>query len=320
MSSQPAAPPPAGGLVDVGGYRLHLACEGEGGPTVVMEAAIGETGLLWSLVQPGVAKMTRACVYDRAGLGWSDPSPKPRTPTVMAEELHALLAAAEVPGPYVLVGHSFGGLLVRLYAARYPREVAGLVLVDSAHEDQYRRAPSEIQELVPQFEEQARQQFEGLKALIASGSLDAAMLPVPPGLPEAAAEIFRALVAASPKHVETLIAEQQAVQTIHAELAAAKITNLGDLPLVVLSHGQPMAMPGLTEQVNQAYEQLWQQLQAELARLSSQGRLVVAEGSGHYIQLERPQLVIDAISDVVAAARTAMTAYGPGDGADAGRR
>jgi pimeloyl-ACP methyl ester carboxylesterase len=271
---------------------------------VVMEAAIGETGLLWSLVQPAVARRSRACVYDRAGLGWSDPSPRPRTAEIMVEELHTLLATAEVPGPYVLVGHSFGGLLVRLYAARHPQEVAGLVLIDSAHEDQYRRAPSEIRELLPQFEEQARQQFEGLKALIESGSLDLGMLPVPPGLPASAAEIFRALVAASSKHVETFMAEQQAVQAIHAELRAARITSLGDLPLVVLSHDEPMAMPGLSDEANQTYEQLWQDLQAELAGLSSQGRLMVAEGSGHYIQLERPQLVIDAIAEVVTAART----------------
>jgi pimeloyl-ACP methyl ester carboxylesterase len=304
VSSRPAAPPPIGRLVDVGGCRLHLACQGEGSPTVVMEAAIGETGLLWSLVQPAVAQLTRACVYDRAGLGWSDPSPRPRTAAaLMVEELHALLATAEIPGPYVLVGHSLGGLLVRLYAARYPQEVAGLVLVDSAHEQQYRRAPKEIRELLPQLEEQARQQLEGLRALIESGSLDAGMLPVPPGLPAAAADTFRALVAASPNHIETLIAEQQAVQAIHAELAAAQITSLGDLPLMVLSHGQPMAMPGLTDAANQANEQLWQQLQAELAGLSSQGRLVVAEGSGHYIQLERPELVIDAIAEVVTAAR-----------------
>jgi pimeloyl-ACP methyl ester carboxylesterase len=288
----------------MGGYRLHLACQREGSPTVVMEAAIGETGLLWSLVQPAVAQRSRVCVYDRAGLGWSDPSPRPRTAEIMVEELHTLLATAEVPGPYVLVGHSFGGLLVRLYAARHPQEVAGLVLVDSAHEDQYRRAPSEIRELLPQVEEQARQQFEGLKALIESGSLDPGMLPVPPGLPASAAETFRALVAANPKHVETFIAEQQAVQAIHAELRVARITSLGDLPLVVLSHDEPMAMPGLSDEVNQAYEQLWQDLQAELAALSSQGKLMMAEGSGHYIQLERPQLVIDAIVEVVTAART----------------
>jgi pimeloyl-ACP methyl ester carboxylesterase len=306
VSSRPAAPPPSGQLVDVGGYRLHLACQGGGGPTVVMEAAIGETGLLWSLVQPAIAKTTRACVYDRAGLGWSDPSPRPRTAAVMVEELHALLGNAQVPGPYVLVGHSFGGLLVRLYAVRHPQEVAGLVLVDAAHEDQYRRAPSEIRELVPQFEEQARQQFQGLKALIVSGSLNPAMLPVPSQLPASAAETFRALVSASPKHVETFIAEQQAVQAIHAELAAAGISSLGDLPLMVLSHGQPMPMPGMPDQVNQANEQLWQQLQAELAGLSLRGRLVVAEGSGHYIQLERPQLVLDAIAEVLTAARTSQ--------------
>jgi pimeloyl-ACP methyl ester carboxylesterase len=303
MSSRPAAPQPIGQLVDVGGYRLHLASQGDGSPTVVMEAAIGETGLLWSLVQPAVAQTTRACVYDRAGYGWSDPSPRPRTAHVMVEELHRLLGTAGIPGPYVLVGHSLGGLLVRLYAARYPQEVAGLVLVDSAHEQQYQRAPTEIRELLPQVEEQARHQFEGLKALIASGSLDAALLPIPPGLPEAAADTFRALVAASPNHVETLLAEQQAVGAIHAELAAARITSLGEVPLVVLSHGQPMAMPGLGDEVNQANEQLWQELQAELAGLSSRGCLVMAEGSGHYIQLEQPQLVIDAIGQVVASRR-----------------
>jgi pimeloyl-ACP methyl ester carboxylesterase len=301
VSSQPAAPPPIGRLVDVGGYRLHLACQGEGSPTVVMEAAIGETGLLWSLVQPAVARSTRACVYDRAGLGWSDPSPKPRTAAVLVEQLRALLHTADVAGPYVLVGHSFGGLLVRLYAARYPEEVAGLVLVDSAHEEQYLRAHREIRKLVPQVEEHARQQFEGLKALIAGGSLDPAMLPIPPQLPAAAADTFRALVAASPQHVDTFMAEQQAVGTIHAELAAARITSLGDVPLVVLSHGQPMAMPGLAPEVNQANERLWQDLQAEL---SSRGRLVVAQDSGHNIQLERPQLVTDAIAEVVTAART----------------
>jgi pimeloyl-ACP methyl ester carboxylesterase len=269
-----------------------------------MEAAIGETGLLWSLVQPAVAKSTRACVYDRGGLGWSDPSPRPRTAAVMVEELQSLLHTADVGGPYVLVGHSFGGLLVRLYAARYPQEVAGLVLVDSAHEEQDLRAPREIRELLPRFEEHARQQVEGLKALIASGSLDPAMLPIPPQLPAVAANTFWALVAASPKHVETFMAEQQAVGAIQAELAAARISSLGDVPLVVLSHGQPMAMPGLTDAVNQANELLWQDLQAELAALSSRGRLVVAQDSGHYIQLERPQLVVDAISEVVAAART----------------
>ena len=277
MSFGPSEPQSIGQLVDVGGYRLRIACQGQGGPTVVMEAAIGETGLLWSLVQPAVAQSTRACVYDRAGYGWSDPSPRPRTATVMVQELHTLLATAEVPGPYVLVGHSFGGLLVRLYTARYPQEVAGLVLVDSAHEEQYRRAPEEIREVLPQFEEQGLKQLKGLKALVASGSLDVGMLPVPPQLSAAAAETFRALVAASPKHVETLIAEQQAVQAIHA---------------------------GLTAELNRAHEQVWQELQAELAALSSRGRLVVAQDSGHYIQLERPELVIDAIREVVAAGRT----------------
>jgi hypothetical protein len=106
MSSRPAAPPPSGQLVDVGGYRLHPACLGDGGPTVVMEAAIGETGLLWSLVQPAVAQLAPACVYDRAGLGWSDPSPEPRTADRGSDGRRAAHPAQHRPGsePYVLVG------------------------------------------------------------------------------------------------------------------------------------------------------------------------------------------------------------------------
>ena len=172
------------------------------------------------------------------------------------------------------------------------------------------RAPREIRKLVPQVEEHARQQFEGLKALIAGGSLDPAMLRSHPS-PAAAADTFRALVAASPQHVDTFMAEQQAVGTIHAE-PVARITSLGDVPLVVLSHGQPMAMPGLAPEVNQANERLWQDLQAELAALSSRGRLVVAQDTGHYIQLERPQLVTDAIAEVVR--RHAPTRTAPGSG------
>ncbi|HWR73601.1 MAG TPA: alpha/beta fold hydrolase, partial [Nitrospirota bacterium] len=128
--------PPPGRIVDVGGYRLHLNCTGEGSPTVILESGMNEFSLSWALVQPGVAKFTRVCSYDRAGLGWSDPGRAPRTSETIVRELHALLRAAGITGPLVLAGHSFGGMNARLYARRYPNEVAGMVLVDSAHEDQ----------------------------------------------------------------------------------------------------------------------------------------------------------------------------------------
>lgn len=125
--------------VDVGGRRLYILCTGrnvEGSPTVVLEAGLGDSSSVWNRVQPEVAKFTRVCSYDRAGLGGSEPAPVPRTIETLVADLHTLLTNAKVSSPYVLVGHSLGGLLTRLYASRYPNEIAGMVLVDSAHEDE----------------------------------------------------------------------------------------------------------------------------------------------------------------------------------------
>jgi pimeloyl-ACP methyl ester carboxylesterase len=128
--------PAPGEMVDVGGYSLHLNCTGEGTPTVVMDSGLGGTVLDWELVQPEVANFARVCTYDRAGMGWSDPGAQPRTSQQIVKELHTLLGNAGVQGPYVLVGHSFGGTNVQVYASQYPDEVAGMVLVDSALEDE----------------------------------------------------------------------------------------------------------------------------------------------------------------------------------------
>src|SRR5215216_3831319 len=128
--------PALGEMVDVGGYSLHLYCRGEAGaPTVVMDSGLGGTVLDWQLVQPELAKSMRVCTFDRAGMGWSDPGPQPRTSQQIVKELHTLLGNAGVQGPYVLVGHSFGGLNMQLYASQYPDEVKGMVLVDSAIAD-----------------------------------------------------------------------------------------------------------------------------------------------------------------------------------------
>ena len=132
----PGAPTPAAARrIDVGGFRLNLRCDGEGSPAVILEAGAGDTLATWEWVLPGVRKLTRVCAYDRAGLGRSDPGPKPRTSARIVAELRELLRRAHVPPPYVLVGHSFGGLNVRLFASRNPGEVSGLVLVDATPED-----------------------------------------------------------------------------------------------------------------------------------------------------------------------------------------
>ena len=118
--------------MDIGGYHLHLNCSGEGVATVIMDSGAGGNSLSWNLVQPEIAKFTRVCTYDRAGLGWSDPGPLPRTSRQFVKELHALLVTSGIKGPYVLVGHSLGGAYVQRYAQRFPDEVAALVLLDSA--------------------------------------------------------------------------------------------------------------------------------------------------------------------------------------------
>ena len=138
--------PPAGTLVEVGDRRLHLHCVGEGSPTVIFEAGAGGGVLDWTLVQAAVGEFTRACAYDRAGLGWSDPVDRPRRSPQVAEELHTLLNNAQVDGPLVLVGHSLGGIYVRSFADRWPHRVAGMVLLESAHENQATRMPPEVAE------------------------------------------------------------------------------------------------------------------------------------------------------------------------------
>ncbi|HEX9579572.1 MAG TPA: alpha/beta hydrolase [Gemmatimonadales bacterium] len=135
--------PPPGKLVDVGGYRLHLDCRGSASPTVVIDVGAGAWSIFFTHIQEEIAAEARVCTYDRAGMGWSDPSPLPRTRERMVQELHALLRRSDVPAPYVLVGHSLGGLNVRAFATQHPDEVAGVVLVESAHEDQWSRLPPE---------------------------------------------------------------------------------------------------------------------------------------------------------------------------------
>ena len=126
--------PPPGQLVDVGGHRLHLYCVGQGSPTVVLDAGLGAFSLDWGAVQPQIATSTRVCAYDRAGLGWSEPGPLPRSPQQFADELQLLLTKAGVEGPYVLVAHSISGKTARLFASQHPNDVAGMVLIDARHE------------------------------------------------------------------------------------------------------------------------------------------------------------------------------------------
>ena len=294
--------PPVGQLVDVGGYRLHIACTGAGSPTVILDAGAGDPGLSWARVQPVIARSTRVCAYDRAGLGWSDRSPKPRTAAVMVAELHTLLTRAGIAGPYLLVGHSLGGLVVRQYAHTYPHGVVGLVLVESAHEAQWLRYPEPIRSNLPSVLRQLR--VVQAAASIGILALKPSLYPTESRLPRDAAETSRALKVSSGKAIGTAVDELASL----SQGGTPPLTTLGDLPVIVLSksHLDPETVPpgpGITPAVLQDYERTSEQLQRELAALSTHGKRMVAAGSGHYVQLDRPDLVSGAIAELLAAAR-----------------
>jgi len=283
MASSRSLHHPPGSLVDVGGYRMHLFCTGQGSPAVILDAGGGDFWMTWRAVQPRIAEFTRVCSYDRAGMGWSDPSPKPRTSNVIAAELHTLLHNASVPAPYVLVGHSIGGLNMRAYAALYREDVAGMVLVDSTHPDQMARFP------------------EGLKKLESRVDvlLRAVQLSMPFGIPRlmgfcqpgATAECGSA-------GLREMSAEVAALEQSAAQVRPAP--PLGNLPLRVLSR-DPLSVtsPLLPADVSQSANRVWQQLQAELADLSTDSTRVIAIGSGHYVHRDRPDLFVDTVRALV---------------------
>ena len=287
-----AAHPPIGQMVDVGGYRMHITCQGSGNPTVILEAGAGSFDLHWTRVQPEVAKTARVCAYDRAGYGWSDRSPKPRTAGVMAEELATLLTRANIAGPYVLVGHSLGGPIIRQFAAAHPQEVVGMVLVDSAHEAQVEHFPEPIRNAQASMSRPMRL----MKLAAGAGilALRPSILAVP--LPGDAAVTAQALMASGSNHITTLLDETDAA----AQGDTPPVPTLGDIPLVVIRHGRSdvPTRGAVTHEVVEEYEATWVRLQTELAALSPQAKLLVAEQSGHDIHLEQPELVIDAINEV----------------------
>ncbi|MFZ1116804.1 MAG: alpha/beta hydrolase [Propionibacteriaceae bacterium] len=286
--------PAPGQRVDVGGYRLHVHCVGEGSPTVVLDAGLGGFSLDWSLVQPELAATTRVCAYDRAGYGWSDPSPHARTPSQIADELHTLLVNAGIQGPYVLVGHSAAGKDVRLFADRYPQAVVGMVLIDARHESvDTNRSPEALAAEHTQQRRFQRTIWAAARLGLVRAFWAAAWPQVFPATQnlstETRAEI--GVLQARSQQVKTVLREDALLTHDNAQLSSA--TSLGDVPLMVLAAGQ-----------NVEHDPLWLPAQQQLAGLSSNAKLIVVEGSSHYIHWDQPMLVAGAIRQVVEAART----------------
>jgi len=290
----------------VGSYRLHLYCAGEGSPTVILEAGAASSSLMWYFVQKDVAGFTRVCSYDRAGFGWSDPASGPLSPEQVAVDLHTLLKAAGVPGFYVLVGHSAGGVYARAYTSQYPSEVVGLVLVDSSHEGQNVRFPREYTEL-----SKTQDYMTGFCQLVSpfGGMRVAKVWNAMTSEFQISADVGEAVLSTM---YRTAFCRAMAdeMEALSVSLGQPDIPgSLGDLPLIVLTAGItaddmyaqiPEAMRSMVgrEVIARVYEAT-REMQQDLVGLSTQGRQVIAEASGHYIQLDQPDLVIDAIREIV---------------------
>jgi len=289
--------PMPGRLVDVGGYKMHINCAGQGTPIVILDSGLGDSYVSWSKVQPQIAKFTQVCSYDRAGLGYSESSPRPRTSKEMAEELHALLHNAGISSPYILVGHSMGGYNVRLFASLYRREAAGMVLVDSSHPEQEKRFPQALNDLdktwVREQEFLAFSMPFGIPRLLGFCGNDAQV---------------RAVDSNYHSYREGL-AELKAFPESAAQTAATG--PFGDLPLAVLSHDPEAPEREVPADLVKPTNDAWAQMQDELAHLSTRGTQIVAKNSSHYIQIDRPDLVIAAIHGVVDQARQERSSAEP---------
>ena len=277
------AHPPPGRLVDIDGCRLHVQTSGRGLPSVVLESGLGGMSSAWGWIQPETAKFSRVVSYDRAGLGWSGPDPSPKTATLAVRRLRSVLLRTRVPPPYVLVGHSMGGLLIRVFADLFPDEVAGMVLLDAVHPDQHLRSAA--------IETHMRTGFRLLKAVPLLARLGYVRLT---GLFDAWGEGLPARQAAeseaflsSYQHLKTTLDESLAWETICAEVRGT--CGLGNTPLAVVTAGKDV-LPGQPE------------LQSELALLSSDSVHFVVKGADHVTLVSRREhalTVVRAIRHVV---------------------
>lgn len=294
---------PPGQMVDVGGHRLHLYCTGEGWPVVVIEADQGGYSLQWLAVRERAAAFTRVCVYDRAGYGWSEPGPLPRTSGRIADELHALLENGGEAPPYVLVGHGFGGQVARLYASLYPREVSGLVLVEAATAEVAAEAPREVRR-AQAHEGRARWRMALVARVGAMRALAGLGLISPPPWAEALPTSLREAALAVGKdsaYYRASAAEAAAWMESQEELEAAG--PLPDVPLGIVVRGRAEPLPGVGVETQLEYERLWRRAQMSLAGLTSAADVVVAEESGHDVMLDQPDFLAEVIWGVVQRAR-----------------
>lgn len=284
--------PPPGVLVNVNGYKMHIYCIGEGGPTIILDHIGDGSSVDWALIQPKLAEHTRVCAYDRAGFGWSDYNPAPRTLEQQVKELHGLLQGANEHGPYILVGHSYGARVSRVYAVKYPDEVTGMVLMDAGILADDPRYPAEMQS---GFESE-NNMLRTARWLSPFGlvRLTKPLIGLPTfDLPEEA-RAASASFSSSPHYFQSLIAQSHSMPTVLRE--EREVTSLGDIPLLVLVATEP----------DDAIRKIWSQANIEMATLSTNGSYQIVNGATHMSLVYRQndaQVCVDGILQVLDASR-----------------
>ncbi len=282
---QRRAPEP-GRTVDIGGRRLRLCCTGEGGAvTVVLEAGLGDSLASWRRVQPEIARFARVCSYDRAGYGGSDAGPPPRTSAAIANDLHELLGRAGERPPYALVGHSFGGYNVRVFNGRFPDEVAGLVLVDSPQEDQFRILPPRWRVAAEELRERYQRQARWAPLYVGLG-IARVQLRLQGSFPDAWTILQAKFLRARAAEMESMPASAEQARTAG---------HIAFKPLTVLTAANSM---------DPESQRIWQQdVQPRLAHLSADGRQIVVANSSHDMPSDRPDAIVEAVRDQTSAQR-----------------
>lgn len=283
--------PPPGVLVNVNGYKMHLYCMGEGRPTIILDHVSGGSSMDWALIQPKLAEHTRVCAYDRAGFGWSDYNPAPRSLEQQVKELHGLLQGANEHAPYILVGHSYGAHVDRVYATKYPDEVAGMVLMDAGILADDPRYPAEMKS---DFESE-NNMLRAARWLSPFGlvRLTRPLMGFPTfDLPEEA-RLAIASFSTTTSYFQSLI-QGDSMPTVVREVR--EVTSLGDIPLLVLVATEPEG----------AIRKVWSQANIEMATLSTNGRYQIVNGATHMSLAYRQndaQVCTDGILEVLEAAR-----------------
>ena len=268
---------PPGAFISLETNKIHLHCVGKGSPIIVFDSGVGGSHMDWVNVQSRAGEFTQACSYDRSGYGWSEMGIKPRTSKRIVSELTKILKIAKKEPPYILVGHSFGGLNMQLFARTNPKDVIGLVLIDSIHTEQYKR-----------FEDAGIEIPTVNTTRFLLGSKD----QVTEGIPEEYKDIAYELVR-SDEAVSSMFNELRNMHVSTQEIATAE--KMPDIPITVIIHGKQVWDNPMFKNM----EEIWYELQIQLSKSTSKGKLLTADSSGHHIHLEQPELILSEIKSIL---------------------